>query len=184
MIERHVRNRWRSVWCFFEGNVTVVTDEDEYVTELKGVRFSPNLGCNLFSPNAEFDGETWDHLGGTNRVMIAFDGRVTFSGKDDMLMAKAYRLGDDFNVALPSLVPSAPPCIPRIDINLLHCIYGNVDEYLLKHTAHHLGVAHEWKMHECTGCSMAKGFRKGIPHQTNSRSQVKLGKTFCWPRRS
>ena len=33
-------------------------------------------------------------------------------------------------------------------------------------------------MHECTGCSMAKGFRKGIPHQTNSRSQVKLGRVF------
>ena len=76
-----------------KGNVTVVfvTDEDEQVTELKGVLFSPNLGHNLFSPNAEFDGETWDHLGGPNRVMTAFNGRVTFSNQDGMLMATAYR---------------------------------------------------------------------------------------------
>lgn len=94
-----------------KGNVTVVfvTDEGEYVTQLKGVLFSPNLGYNLFSPNAEFDGETWEHLGGPDRVMTAFNGRVTFSNQDGMLMATAYRLGEDFNVALPALVPSAPP---------------------------------------------------------------------------
>ena len=118
------------------------------------------------------------HLGGPDRVMTAFNGRVTFSNQDGMLMATAYRLGEDFNVALPALVPSAPPRISRTDINLFHCIYGHANEYLLKQTANHLGITLEGKMHECTGCSMAKGFRKGIPHQTNSRSQVKLGRVF------
>ena len=41
--------------------------------------------------------------------MTAFNGRVTFSNQDGMLMATAYRLGEDFNVALPALMRSDPP---------------------------------------------------------------------------
>ena len=45
----------------------------------------PNLGYNLFSPSAEFDGESWNGLGGPDGVMTAFNG---------MLIASAYRLGE------------------------------------------------------------------------------------------
>ena len=56
--------------------------------------YSPNLGYNLFSPSAEFDGKSWNGLG-PDGVMTAFDGHVTFQNFDGMLIATAYRLGDD-----------------------------------------------------------------------------------------
>ena len=33
-------------------------------------------------------------------------------------------------------------------------------------------------MHACTGCSMARGYRKGIPRRTENRAQGKLGRVF------
>ena len=92
-----------------KGNLTVVfeTDSDEYVAELKGVLFSLNQGCDLISPNEKFDGDNWDRLGGSNRVVTAFNGRVTFSNQGGMLVAASYRLGEDFSTqTLPALVPS------------------------------------------------------------------------------
>ena len=55
------------------------------------VLYSPNLGYNLFSPNAEFDGETWNRHGGPDKVLTAFDGNVTFENQNGMLVVTAYR---------------------------------------------------------------------------------------------
>ena len=96
-----------------------------------------------------------------------------------MLIATAYRLGEDFNAStLPALCPQPPPRVLCINISLLHNICGHVNEQLLKHTAKHLGIELEGNMEECTSCSMAKGNRKGIPHQSNSRFQAKLRRAF------
>lgn len=45
-------------------------------------------------------------------------------------------------------------------------------------TSSRLGIELEGKTLPCTGCFMAKIFRKGIPHSTNSRSEKKLGRVF------
>ncbi|CAM9974287.1 unnamed protein product, partial [Sphacelaria rigidula] len=164
-----------------KGNLTVVfvTDEVEYVADLQGVLYAPDLGYNLFSPSSEFNGEGWDRLGGPDRIMTAFNGRVTFANQDGMLVAIAYRLGEQFNASvLPALKPSNPPPVTSMDINMFHCIYGHANEQLLRNTAKHLGVTLEGNMHACTGCSMAKGYRKGIPHQTKKRASSKLGRVF------
>ena len=56
--------------------------------------YSPNLGYNLFSPSAEFDGESWNCLRSPGGVMTAFQEQVTFQNFG-MLIATAYRLGED-----------------------------------------------------------------------------------------
>ena len=155
-----------------------VTDDDEFVVELKNVKYGPNVGYSLFSPSAEFDG-TWDKVGGPDRIMTAFEGRVTFRHRNGMMVATAYRIGEERNMSvLPALVPHSPPRLVRINVNDFRCIYGHAGEHLLKMTAKRLGVELEGVMHECTGCSMAKGFRKGIPHKTDNRATVKLGRLF------
>lgn len=40
-----------------------VAADSEFSVELENVLYSPDLGYNLFSPSAEFDGESWNHLG-------------------------------------------------------------------------------------------------------------------------
>ena len=52
-------------------DLVFVTDDSEFCVELQNVLYSPNLGYNLFSPSAEFDGESWNGLGGPDGVMTA-----------------------------------------------------------------------------------------------------------------
>ena len=149
-----------------KGNLTVVfmTEGKEFITELKDVMYAPDLGYKLFSPRAEFDGETWDRLGGPDGIMTAFNGRVTFANHDGKLVATAYRVGEQFHASvLPAIMPSNPPPVKRMDINLFHCIYGHAHEQLLRHTAKQLDITLEGEMHACTGCSMAK--RNSSPNQ-------------------
>lgn len=58
-----------------KGNSTVVfvTEMDECIADLQDVLYAPHLGYNLFSPSAEFNGESWGRLGGPNGVMTAFN---------------------------------------------------------------------------------------------------------------
>ena len=63
-----------------------VTADSEFSVELENVLYSPNSGYNLFSPSAEFDGKSWNGLGGPDGVMTAFDGHVTFQNFDGCLL--------------------------------------------------------------------------------------------------
>ena len=83
--------------------------DTELSAELKNVLYSPNLGYNLFSPSAEFNGESWNGLGGSDGVMTSFQGQVTFQNFDGMLIATAYRLGEDsIGTVSAVLTPSHP----------------------------------------------------------------------------
>ena len=62
-----------------------VTPKSEFTAELTDVLYSPNLGYNLFSPNAEFD-ETWNRHGGPDKVLTAFDGNVTFENQNGICL--------------------------------------------------------------------------------------------------
>lgn len=64
------------------------------MVELKYVLYAPNIGYNLFSPNAEYDGNSWDRLGGSDGVMTAFNGGVTPANWDGMLVTIACQLGE------------------------------------------------------------------------------------------
>ena len=96
-----------------------------------------------------------------------------------MLVAPAYRVGENcVGSVLAALTPSNPPLATKMDVNEFHNIYGHASESLLRATAKRLGVELTGKMHACTGCSMAKAYRKGIAHETKCRSDKKLGRVF------
>ena len=52
---------------------------------------------------------------------------------------------------------------------MFHQSHGYLHEGLLRETAKQLGVTLVGKLHECKGCSMAKGLRKPIPTCTTTR---------------
>ena len=64
------------------------------------------------------------------------------------------------------------------DINLFHCTYGHTHEALLEQTAKQQGVNLSGELHECRGCSMAKGLRKPIASSTDTREDKKLERVF------
>ena len=76
------------------------------------------------------------------------------------------------------LAPGQPPNEFAIDINDYHCAAGHPHEILLRKTAEQQGIVLEGKLQECTGCSMAKGLRKGIKQSTHTRADKKLGRVF------
>ena len=65
-----------------------------------------------------------------------------------------------------------------VDINVFHCVHGHANEFLLRETAKSLGVELLGRLRPCTGCSMAKGYRKPIANSTKSRATNKLGRVF------
>ena len=91
-----------------------------------------------------------------------------------MLVAPAYRVGENcVGSGLAALTPYNPPLATKMGVNEFHNIYGHASESLLRATAKRLGVELTGKMHACTGCSMAKAYRKGIAHETKCRSEVR-----------
>ena len=64
------------------------------------------------------------------------------------------------------------------DINLFRCCYGHTHEALLKQTAKQQGVSLSGELHECRGCSMAKGLREPIVRSTDTRADKKLQRVF------
>ena len=66
------------------------------------------------------------------------------------------------------------------DINTFHCTYGYTYEVLLKKTAEQQGLNLSGELHECRGCSMAKGLRKPISRSTHTRADKKLQRVFVY----
>ena len=87
--------------------------------------------------------------------------------------------GCDFPLAFPVLAPgSIASTETSVDINVFHCVHGHSNELLLRETAKSLGLELVGKLRPCTGCSMAKGYRKSIPNSTKLCATEKLGRVF------
>ena len=87
--------------------------------------------------------------------------------------------GCDLPLAFPVLAPgSIASTKTSVDINVFHCVHGHSNELLLRDTAKSLGLELVGKLRSCTGCSMAKGYRKPIPNSTKIRATEKLGRLF------
>ena len=80
-----------------------------------------------------------------------------------------------FSVIAPG---SADAREAAVDIKVIHWIRGHANEVLLRETAKSLGVELLGRLRTCTGCSMAKGYRKLIANSTKSRVTEKLGRVF------
>ena len=109
----------------FSGTLELVfvTADSEFSAELKNVLYSPNLGYNLFCTSAEFDGESWNGLGGPDGAMTAFQGQDTFQNFDGMLIATAYRLGEgSIDTVSAAFTPPSPKHETTMDVNEFHNI--------------------------------------------------------------
>ena len=67
----------------------------------------------------------------------------------------------------PGLTPSNRDT--PVDINDFHVAHAHAHAGALRKTSKQMGVTLEGKLHECKGCSMAKGVRMSIPSKTHSR---------------
>ena len=82
-------------------------------------------------------------------------------------------------LACPVIAPgSANLRDTTVDINVFHCVHGHPNEFLSRGTAKSLCVKLLGRLRPCTGCSMAKGYRKPIANSTKSRATNKLGRIF------
>ena len=59
---------------------------------------------------------------------------------------------------------------------MYQCIHGHANQFLLRETSRLLGVELTDELKQCTGCSMAKGYRKPIANSPKSRAAEKLGR--------
>ena len=64
------------------------------------------------------------------------------------------------------------------DINTFHCTCDHTHEMLLKKKAEQQGVNLSGELHECRGCSTAKGLRKSIARSTHTRVDKKQQRVF------
>ena len=98
---------------------------------------------------------------------------------------RGYRARSDS--ACATIVPGVkPPNLDTgVDINELHCSFGHVYKELLLETAKQRRVTLTGKLHECKGCSMAKGRKKSIAKTTKSHADKRGGRVFldvCGPK--
>ncbi|CAN0277930.1 unnamed protein product, partial [Laminaria digitata] len=155
------------------GTLTAVFSGD-FTVKLLDVAYVPDIAFNLFSLTAA-------HKHGVgfmiekNLCISLFNGRLKFEGDGSSYSSFACRIEpDDGYVPFPLWAPGPYSC----RINVFHCVYGHSNELLLRETAKSLDVKLLGKLRPCTGCSMAKGYRKPIPSSTKTRASKKLGRLF------
>ena len=169
--------------------------------KLLDVGYVPGLAFNLFSLMA-----THKHGVGfmteEEGLYSFFNVRLTFEGDGSSYFNFAYRIEPEngyvpfspltpdstenrakidcgFPQVLPVLSPGcAASAETAVDINVFHCVHGHSNKLLLRETAKSLGVELLGTLRRCTGCSMAKGYRKPIHSSTKSRASEKLGRVF------
>ena len=182
------------------GTLTVVFPGDLTVN-LLDVAYVPDLAFNLFSLMAAHKQGVGFMTEEEGLCISLFDGRLRFEGDGSSYSNFAYRIepdkgyvpfplltpsppenrvdGSDFPLAIPVLAPGrAASAATAIDINVFHCVHGHSNEMLLRETAKLLNIELSGTLKPCTGCSMAKGYRKPIPNSTKSRASEKLGRVF------
>ena len=65
--------------------------------------------------------------------------------------------------------------IAPVDINAFHAAHAHAHEGALRKTAKQIGVTVKGGLHECKGCSMAKGISMPIPSKTPGQAVYALG---------
>ena len=86
-------------------------------------------------------------------------------------------VGETANATIaPGLSPSNRDS--PVDINDFHVARAHAHEGALRKTAKQMGVTLEGKLHECKGCSMAKGICLSIPSKSHSREDKRLSRVF------
>ena len=139
--------------------------------EMNDVAHVPQLSYNLISlPSMAQKGHTY--TGDKDGVTLELKGGKTvfFPLVGKLCRQYGYRPKAANNMVDSACTTIAPgktktPTTPT-DINILHCTFGDTHEVLLKKEQQ--GVNPSGELHECRGCSMAKGPRKPIARSTHT----------------
>ncbi|CAM9287200.1 unnamed protein product, partial [Laminaria digitata] len=141
------------------------------IVKLLDVAYMPDIAFNLFSLMAA-QKHGVGFMTEKKLCISLFNGRLKFEGDGSSYSSFACRIEpDDGYVPIESNETA-------VDIDVFHCVYGHSNELLLRETAQSLDVKLLGKLRPCTGCSMAKGYRKPIPSSTKTRASKKLGRLF------
>ena len=139
--------------------------------EMNDVAHVPQLSYNIISlPSMAQKGHTY--TGNKDGVTLELKGGKTvfFPLVGKLCRQYGYRPKAANNMVDTACTTIAPgktktPTTPT-DINILHCTFGDTHEVLLKKEQQ--GVNPSGELHECRGCSMAKGPRKPIARSTHT----------------
>ena len=183
------------------GTLTIVFPGDLTV-KLLDVVCVPEIAFDLFSLIAAHKQGVLLTTEEKDLCISLFNGRLRFEGDGSSYSGFAYKIepddgyvpfplgtlnppetcveyGCNFPLAFPVLAPGSIASIEtRVDVNVFHCVQGHSSELLLRETAKSLGLQLGGTLKPCTGCSMAKGYRKPNPNTTKSRATEKLGRGF------
>ena len=143
--------------------------------KLRDVAHTPLLSYNLISlPSLALKGHTY--AGDKDGVILKLKGGkiVHFPLIGKLCRQYGYHPETKDRVVDTACAVIAPgqakaPTTPT-DINTFYCTYGHTHEVLLKKTEEQQGVNLSGELHECRGCSMAKGIRKPIARSTHTRA--------------
>ena len=163
--------------------VNLRTDHGRGRVEMNDIAHVPLLNYNLIVlPSMTLQSHTY--TGDNDGITLELNGEETVFFP---LVGKLYRqygyrpeaAGSMVDTACATIAPgkAKAPTTP-IDIDILHCTFGHTHEVLLKKTATQQGIAYSGELHECRGCSMAKGLRKPIARSTHTRVAKKLPRVF------
>ena len=155
------------------GDLTVNfrTDHRWVRVKMNDVAHVPQLSHNLISlPSMTLKGHTY--MGDKGGVTLKLKGGETvfFPLVGKLCRQYGFRpeaAGSMVDSACTTIAPgkTKTPTTPT-NINILHCTSGNTHEVLLKKEQQ--GVNPSGELHECRGCSMARGLRKSIARSTHT----------------
>ena len=155
------------------GDLTVNfrTDHRWVRVKMNDVAHVPQLSHNLISlPSMTLKGHTY--MGDKGGVTLKLKGGETvfFPLVGKLCRQYGFRpeaAGSMVDSACTTIAPgkTKTPTTPT-DINILHCTSGHTHEVLLKKEQQ--GVNPSRELHECRGCSMARGLRKSIARSTHT----------------
>ena len=155
------------------GDLTVNfrTDHRWVRVKMNDVAHVPQLSHNLISlPSMTLKGHTY--MGDKGGVTLKLKGGETvfFPLVGKLCRQYGFRpeaAGSMVDSACTTIAPgkTKTPTTPT-DINILHCTSGHTHEVLLKKEQQ--GVNPSGELHECRGCSMARGLRKSIARSTHT----------------
>ena len=155
------------------GDLTVNfrTDHRWVRVKMNDVAHVPQLSHNLISlPSMTLKGHTY--MGDKGGVTLKLKGGETvfFPLVGKLCRQYGFRpeaAGSMVDSACTTIAPgkTKTPTTPT-DINILQCTSGHTHEVLLKKEQQ--GVNPSGELHECRGCSMARGLRKSIARSTHT----------------
>ena len=138
----------------------------------------PSLSYHLLSPRVAADnGHTYTRNKNGVTVKLNTGETIFFPSFERLNFLYAYRPGTLNEENASAVISHGPEPSNRgtsVDINAFHAAHAHAHEGALRKTAKQMCVTLKGELHECKGCSMAKGIRMPILSKTHGRAAKRL----------